>query len=117
MLFRSGDKYAAICLDCIDDISERENVRTKLRETGKEIIELTEEQIHQFAGNMLQIKSADGEPLLILSNSACKALSQEQINSLSSYNRLIPISIPTIDVYGGGSVRCMMAVIYNPFKS
>ena len=79
-----GDKYAAICLDCIDDISERENVRTKLRETGKEIIELTEEQIHQFAGNMLQIKSADGEPLLILSNSACKALSQEQINSLSS---------------------------------
>ena len=112
-----GDQFVAVCLDCIDDIEERENLRKTIQNSHKEIVELTEAQIHNFAGNMLQIKNADNDPLLILSNSACKALSKEQINRLSTYSRLIPIDISTIEYYGGGSVRCMMAEIYNPFNS
>ena len=112
-----GDKFTVVCLECIDNKEEREKLKKTISESGKEIIELTEQQIHNFAGNMLQIKGANDEPLLILSGSACKSLFQEQINRLSSYNRLIPVNIPTIEFYGGGSVRCMMAEIYNPFNS
>lgn len=109
-----ADKYAIVCLEAIDNEAERDNVVRKLSMDNKVIIAITEEQVKHFAGNMLQIMNTDGIPFLILSTTAYDSLTQQQIDDLSTFNQLIPISIPTIEHFGGGGVRCMMAEIYNP---
>lgn len=109
-----GDKYAIVCLEAIDNEEERDNLVRKLSMDDKFIIEISEAQVQQFAGNMLQIMNEEKTPLLILSTTAYNSLTQQQIDDLSIYNQLIPINIPTIEHYGGGGVRCMMAEIYNP---
>ncbi len=111
-----GDRYAAVCLDSIDNLSERKALCQQLRDSGKEaIIELTERQINRFAGNMLQVENTEGTPLLILSQTALDALTSDQIATLSTFNELVAVNIPTIERYGGGSARCMIAEIYNKF--
>ncbi len=110
-----ADKYPIVCLDSIDDESERSLVQDTLLQSGKEqIIALTEKQIHHFAGNMLQVKSVTGTPYLVLSQSAYDILTDDQRKILTCYNELLPVDIATIEQYGGGSARCMMAEIYNP---
>ena len=112
-----ADKYAVVCFDSIDDADEREHLRQTLLQSGKEIIvELTEAQIHQFAGNMLQVQGQDDTPYLVLSQTAFDALTAGQKDILGKYNELIPVDIATIEQYGGGSARCMMAEIYNPIN-
>ena len=109
-----ADRYAVVCFDSIDNFNEREVLRHQLKASGKEvIIELTEAQIHGFAGNMLQVKNTEEIPLLVLSQTAYDALSPDQIAALASFNELVTVNIPTIERYGGGSARCMMAEIYN----
>ncbi|MDD4969691.1 MAG: arginine deiminase-related protein [Paludibacter sp.] len=107
-----ADEYAIICLDAIDNQTERNHVVNSLEDTGKDIISITEHQMNCFAGNMLQVENADGKQYLVLSQTAFDSLDQKQINLLSSYNELIVVSIPTIERVGGGSVRCMMAEIF-----
>jgi hypothetical protein len=111
-----GDYYAVVCLDAIDDYSEREAVVDSLAADGKKIIEITENQMCRFAGNMLQVKNNEGKPFLVLSESACNSLTGNQINQLSAYNEIIRIAVPCIEKKGGGSVRCMMAEIFLPTK-
>jgi len=109
-----ADKYAVVCFDSIDDLKEREALCHQLRASGKEVIvELTEAQIHRFAGNMLQVKNIEETPFLVLSQTAYDALNPDQITALASFNELVTVNIPTIERYGGGSARCMMAEIYN----
>ena len=55
-----GSDYAVICLDTIDDATERELVERALTESHKEVIEITEEQMQNFAGNMLEVRNNDG---------------------------------------------------------
>ncbi|MBP1612686.1 MAG: hypothetical protein H6Q13_134 [Bacteroidetes bacterium] len=109
-----ADKYAVVGFDSMDDFNEREALRNQLKASGKEVIvELTEAQIHRFAGNMLQVKNEEEIPLLVLSQTAYDALNPDQITALASFNELVTVNIPTIERYGGGSARCMMAEIYN----
>jgi hypothetical protein len=107
-----ADAYAVICLEAIDILSERKHVADTLLKTGKEIIQLTEYQMHCFAGNMLQVQNTTGKDYLVLSQSAFDSLNPVQTDRLSSYNELVVVSIPTIERVGGGSVRCMMAEIF-----
>jgi hypothetical protein len=107
-----ANKYAVICLDAIDAISERKLVADTLLKTGKEIIQITEHQMHCFAGNMLQVENVMGKHYLVLSQSAYDSLDTYQIERLSSFNELVVVPIPTIERVGGGSVRCMMAEIF-----
>ena len=107
-----ANEYAVICDSCIDDSVERRTVLDELNTTKKEIISITEEQMMQFAGNMLQIENNEGKKLLVLSQSAFNSLNNNQIERLSVYNELIVIPIPTIEKVGGGSVRCMMAEVF-----
>lgn len=109
-----ADKYAVICLDCIDDKKEKKNVIETLKATGKEIIKITENQMHQFAGNMLQVEGKDNQPHLVMSETAYQSLTLEQIKTIEKYNPIIAVAIPTIEKLGGGSARCMMAEIYLP---
>lgn len=107
-----ADKYAVICLDSIDDAGERKYVTESLCETGKEIVEISEKQMHCFAGNMLQVQNQEGRLFLVMSESAFGSLNNDQITKLKSYNELIVVAVPTIEKYGGGSVRCMMAEVF-----
>jgi len=68
--------------------------------------------MHQFAGNMLQVENSKGERFLVMSQAAYNSLNEGQIKRLSSYNEIITVSIPTIEKYGGGSARCMMAEVF-----
>ena len=107
-----ADDFAVICLDTIDDELEREHVVETLKETGKEIIEITEDQKHRFAGNMLQVMG--DKPYLVMSNSAYQSLTKEQIVAIEKHCPIIYSSLDTIEACGGGSARCMMAEIFLP---
>eukprot|EP00606_Chrysophyceae_sp_TOSAG23-5_P000341 GSChrysophyteH2.ASY1.ANO1.1210.1 assembled CDS len=112
------DAYAVVCLAAIDDPAERDAVCTAITESGKEILEITEAQKHQFAGNMLLVKGSDGPSIkdklyLVMSASAHAALTAENIAFITSHgHEILSVPIPTIERLGGGSARCMMAEIY-----
>jgi hypothetical protein len=107
-----ADSYVVVCLDSIDNVDERENLIEKIESTDKDIIEISENQLYSFAGNVLQVQNTANEKLLLFSQSAFDSLNKSQIEKLSSYNKLIPIPVPTIEKYGGGSVRCMIAEVF-----
>lgn len=109
-----GDQYVIICLDAMDNAPEREAMEKSIRDLGKEIIAITEKQMHEFAGNMLQVENDKGERLLVMSDTAYNSLSQEQISAIQKFNRIIHVPIPTIETLGGGSARCMMAEVFLP---
>jgi hypothetical protein len=83
--------------------------------SGKEVIEITEEQKGRFAGNMLQIQG--NEAYLVMSSSAYNSLSEVQIERIQSFNPILHNDINTIEACGGGSARCMMAEIFLPYNS
>jgi hypothetical protein len=109
-----GDTFAVICADCIDDKKERKMVLDNLKADGKEIILLTEAQINNFAGNMLEVKGADERRYLVMSSSAYNALTKKQIAQLEEHITIIHSSLDTIEACGGGSARCMMAEVFLP---
>lgn len=111
-----ADKYAIICADSIDDSEERQYVIDKLEETGKQVIFISEEQNEQFAGNMLQVLSSEGERYLVMSSSAYQSLTEEQIKAIEKHNPIIHSPLDTIETLGGGSARCMMAEVFLPKK-
>ena len=110
-----ADKYAVICLDSIDDKKEKKMVCDYLLESEKEIIAITEAQMHQFAGNMLQVGGL-GQPYLVMSQTAYDSLTEDQIKKIENYNPILPVKIDLIEKLGGGSARCMMAEVFLPKK-
>ena len=112
-----GDTFAVICLEAIDDKKERNNVVKHLTQDGKMIIQISESQVNQFAGNMLQLKGKDDQSLLIMSQSARDALNVYQLQTLEQHADIISSALDTIEVCGGGSARCMMAEIFLPRSS
>lgn len=111
-----ADKYVVICLDCIDDELEREKVQETIKASGKEVIEITEDQMQQFAGNMLQLNNSEGTKFLVMSETAYKSLTSEQVSKIENYNEIIYSDLNTIEVNGGGSARCMLAEVFLPKK-
>ena len=111
-----ADKFAVICLDCIDDAQERELVKTTLLNSGKEIIEISEHQMQNFAGNMLQLHNDKEEKFLIMSQTAYQSLLPEQILQIEKYSEIIYSDLHTIEINGGGSARCMLAEVFLPKK-
>lgn len=109
-----GEKQAVICLDAIDDKKERKHVEQQLRQSGKELIPISEEQLHQFAGNMLQVLGKDNRRLMVMSTSAFKSLKPAQIAAIEKYSEIVHSSLETIETCGGGSARCMMAEVFLP---
>lgn len=111
-----ADKFVVICLDCIDDELEREKVVETIKGSGKEVIEISEEQMQQFAGNMLQVQNKGGNKFLVMSQTAYKSLSSEQVAAIEKYCEIIYSDLNTIEVNGGGSARCMLAEVFLPKK-
>jgi hypothetical protein len=107
-----GETFAVICADCIDDKKERKMVLSSLREDGKEVILLTEEQLNHFAGNMLQVKGSNNKSYLVMSASAYQSLTAEQIAKLEKHTEILSANLDIIEACGGGSARCMMAEVF-----
>ena len=109
-----GETFAVICADCIDDKKERKLILDNLKGDGKEIILITEEQVNNFAGNMLELRGANDKRYLIMSTSAHQSLTPKQIAQLEQHAEILSSSLDTIEACGGGSARCMMAEIFLP---
>lgn len=107
-----ADHYVVICLDAIRDRAERNDVIATINGTEKEAVLITLDQLHRFAGNMLQVHNDKGEPLLVMSTQAYQSLTTEQLQALENYNRILHSDISTIETNGGGSARCMMAEVF-----
>ena len=106
--------FAIVCLDAIDSQDEKNSVINSLITTNKEIIQISELQANKFAGNMLQVQG--DKKYLIMSESAFNTLSEEQIQKIESYCSILYSDLKTIEKFGGGSARCMMAEIFLPLK-
>ncbi len=109
-----AENFAVICLDSIDDKNERKNVVQHLKKNGKEIIEITEEQMHHFAGNMLQVIGANDQRLMVMSSQAYHSLNTAQVKNIEKHCEIVHSSLDTIETCGGGSARCMMAEVFLP---
>ena len=109
-----AEQFAIICLASIDDKKERKNVLNHLKESGKEVIDITEKQLNALAGNMLQVIGSENVRFLVMSSSAYTSLRLEQIQKIEKYNSIIHSSLETIETCGGGSARCMMAEVFLP---
>jgi len=109
-----AETFSVICLDTIDDKKERKNVVHHLKESGKEIIAISEEQMHHFAGNMLQVLGANDKRYIVMSTQAYESLNKTQIETIERHCEILHSSLETIETCGGGSARCMMAEVFLP---
>lgn len=107
-----AEKYAIICADSIDDLKEREKVINELRKDNKEIIYISEEQVNQFLGNNLELINKDDVSINVMSLTAYNSLKPEQLAAIEKYSVILPVNVSTIEKYGGGSARCMIAELY-----
>ena len=109
-----ASSFTVICLESILDQNERQRVIDKLKETEKKIIEITFDQMNNFAGNMLEVQNSNGDQFLVMSSKAYHSLNKNQINQIQRYVQILHSPIDTIEILGGGSARCMMAEIFLP---
>ncbi len=109
-----AENFAVICLDTIDDKKERKKLIASLKEDSKEIISITEAQMHNFAGNMLQVKGAFDKKYLVMSASAHNSLNAKQVDAIEKHCEILSSDLETIETLGGGSARCMMAEVFLP---
>jgi hypothetical protein len=109
-----GTNFAVICLDSIADTSEKKEVTNSLKATGKQIVNISFDQMNRFAGNMLEVKNNKGDILIVMSQSAYQSLTSEQKAVLSTFGKLVYADINTIETNGGGSARCMIAEVHLP---
>jgi len=107
-----GESFAVICLDAIEQETEKIAVSQLLETTGHEVIAITLLQMNCFAGNMMQVKNKQGKKFIVMSQTAFNSLQGEQKNRLEHFGVLLPIDVSTIEKVEGGSVRCMMAEIF-----
>jgi hypothetical protein len=113
VLMSVGTKFAAVCTSAIA-ADRRTAVVNLLETTGHKIIDLTFEQMHSFAGNMLELRTQVGGTVIAMSETARRSLNPAQCGVLESCGSIVSVSIPTIEHFGGGSVRCMIAEVHLP---
>lgn len=107
-----GEEFAVVCSEVIVE-KDRDRIINELAKT-KEVIEISEAQMENFAANILQIKNKNDERLIAMSQAAFNAFTHEQRAKLANHGKLLPMAIPTIEAIGGGSIRCMLAEVFLP---
>lgn len=114
VMMTMGNKFVIACIDAVPDEIDQEDLLTAFRKMQKELIKISYEQMKNFLGNAIEVSNNKGEKLLILSERAYKSLEETQKKRLETYVRLVPCPLNTIEIYGGGSARCMIAEIFLP---
>lgn len=113
VLMSVGTRFAAVCTAAIEE-GRRSAITTLLETTGHSLVELSFEQMHAFAGNMLELRTRTGGYVIAMSQTAWRSLDPTQRTTLESYGSIVGVPIPTIERLGGGSVRCMIAEVCLP---
>ncbi len=114
VLMAIGEGFAVVCAAAIPDPRERALVWRELAGAGHEPIEISIAEMHGFAGNLLALRSANGRQVIAASDTAWRSLAPEVRRRLEQYGAIVTAPIPTIERYGGGSVRCMIAEVFLP---
>jgi hypothetical protein len=109
-----GTRLAVVCLESISDLNERTALQSRLESSGKQVLPLSFDQLESFAGNMLEVHNAAGEPLLVMSRTAWQSLDAAQQKLIEGHAKPLPVNIDTIERIGGGSARCMLAEVFLP---
>ncbi len=109
-----GERFALACLEALPDGGERAELRASLGNGGRQLIEITLDQLERFAGNCLELCTQQGDAIIVLSARALDALRPDQRQRLSAFGTLVPVELTTIETYGGGSARCMLAELFLP---
>lgn len=109
-----ASKFAVLCLDVIKEDNDQEILLNSFSKTGHQVIAISYAQMQSFAGNMIEIQTKNRESLILLSEAAFNSLLPGQLHAMNKHAEVLPISIPTIERFGGGSVRCMVAGIFLP---
>jgi hypothetical protein len=108
-----GSRFAIVCSEAIQRPSHRDAVFNKLAAAGHDIVDISMQQMQEFAGNMLELASTGGK-VIVLSTTAWRSLRAVQRRILEINAEMVPVEIPTIERIGGGGVRCMLAEIHLP---
>lgn len=114
VMMHVGDKMAVVCLESILSPYERKAVVQSLEKTGKEIVDITLDQVEHFAGNCIELKGHKDKPVLALSRQAWASLSEGQQQQVLKYVTPVQAPVDTIERLGGGGARCMVAEIHLP---
>lgn len=114
VMMAMAETFVVICLSTIDDKKERKTVVEHIKKDGREIIDITEEQMYHFAGNMLQVIGANDQRYMVMSSAAYHSLRPDQIAAIEKHCPIIHSPLDTIETCGGGSARCMMAEVFLP---
>ena len=109
-----GERFVVLCSQSIADEARRAAVIRILENSGHEVIDISPQQMAAFAGNLLELEDRNGGKVIAMSESALRSLEPEQRAQLERQGRIVAVPIPTIEKYGGGSVRCMLAEIHLP---
>jgi hypothetical protein len=109
-----ADRFVVICLESIKNNEEREAVVAVIQKSGKEIIDITLDQMNRFAGNMLQVENNEGKKLMVMSSQAYHSLTEQQLSTIAQCNFILHVDLRTIERNGGGSARCMMTEVFLP---
>ena len=112
-----GEKFVVLCLDSIKDENDQEKLLESFSSTEHKVIAISFAQMRAFAGNMIEVKTRNNEPVVLLSQTAFDSLLPGQLNAISQFAELLPLEIGTIQTVGGGSVRCMIAGIHSPRRN
>lgn len=105
--------FAMVGLDWVA-AADRQRLCAALQRGGRDLIELSPDQIANFAGNALELATPQG-PLLALSARALASLRAAQRARIERHVRLLPLTVPTLEL-AGGSVRCMLAGVHLPHR-
>lgn len=104
-----AENFAIVFLNAVENEIEKNNLKNSIINSGKELIEISEEQTKHFLGNTLELKKANEDKILVMSKTAYDSLTIEQKNIIEKYDEILYADIHTIETNGGGSARCMIA--------
>lgn len=110
------EKFAVVCLDSIFDIREKNKVLDILNKTKKEVVSISFEQVNNFCGNVLELRNQDEENLLVMSTKAFNSFTKNQKKIINRFCKIVHSPLDTIENFGGGGARCMLAEIFLKSK-
>ncbi len=117
VMMAMGETFVVICMDSVTEPNDQKKLYKVFEETDKEIINITLGQMMSFAGNMLQVRNEEGETILVMSSQAYDSLTEGQVSQIEKHTSILHAPINTIEKFGGGSARCMMAEVFLPVKA
>ena len=106
------NNFSIICLESVKNQDEKNNLIKSLEESKLDIIDISYDQMSSYLGNCIQLVDKDLKPKLVMSTSAFRSIKPYQLSKILKHTEIIHSEIKTIENYGGGSARCMIAEIF-----